>query len=722
MSSGKSIFLALVLAFPVAAQASEDGLSDAGLDEIVVVATKRATSIRDVAADVTVVNAADLRVTLSTSLEDIFRFVPGVTQQSSGSRFGTEGITIRGIGGNRIAMELDGVSLTDHFAVGSYANATRDFADTGLIGQVEVLRGPASAVYGSSALGGVVAMQTLQPSQFPGDDKLAGRASLLYRGLDASRNTEASVALRGAGTTMILAGSFREGSEQPSAALDVAEDTQDYRRDGALAKLVGENRFGHGWQLSVVRQTRDTATNISSVLGDGRFASTTRLEGDDRHTINLASAEYRFDSDLVSEGLLRIYHADARIAQHTVDERALARAPATIERDFFFSQRLRGVELNLWRDVELQKWSHRFGTGFEYSESKTEELRDGLSTSLVDGSVTSDILGESFPLRDFPVTKEREFGAYVSDQMSTGPWSLLFAVRLDKTRLSPDSDAIYAADNPSTRVVGLSHADVSPKLGAIYRLGDDTDIYVQYARGFRAPPFEDANIGLDIPLFNIRAIPNPELRSETSDGWELGMRWSGERSRLQFAAFRTDYSDFIETKARIGIDPQSGRLLFQSINIGAANISGIEASWMQEIDAAVPGMSLRASAYWARGENDENGQPLNSVGPAEAVVGVYWDSFDQRTEVRALLTATRRWSRRDESGGELFEPPGCGLVDVFIAHATSEQLTVRAGIGNLTDRTCWRWSAVRGLAPDDVLLPTLAETGRNYSIGLQWNW
>ncbi|MDH5617881.1 MAG: TonB-dependent receptor plug domain-containing protein, partial [Gammaproteobacteria bacterium] len=206
MSPGKIIFLALVLAFPVAAQASDDGLGDAGLDEIVVVATKRATSIRDVAADITVITAAELQATLGTSLEDVFRFVPGVTQQSSGSRFGTEGITIRGIGGNRIAMELDGVSLSDHFAIGNFANATRDFADTGLIGQVEVLRGPASAVYGSSALGGVVAMQTLQPSQFPGDDKLAGRASLLYRGLDASRNTEASVALRGPGTAMILAG------------------------------------------------------------------------------------------------------------------------------------------------------------------------------------------------------------------------------------------------------------------------------------------------------------------------------------------------------------------------------------------------------------------------------------------------------------------------------------------------------------------------------------
>ena len=68
-------------------------------DEVVVTATKRATSIRDVAADVTLLRGTDLRATMATSLEDTFRFVPGVTHESSGSRFGTEGITIRGIRG-----------------------------------------------------------------------------------------------------------------------------------------------------------------------------------------------------------------------------------------------------------------------------------------------------------------------------------------------------------------------------------------------------------------------------------------------------------------------------------------------------------------------------------------------------------------------------------------------------------------------------------------------
>ncbi len=726
MRSTSAVFLTLVATWPAIAIADTtptgDGPVSIALDEIVVVATKRATSVRDVAADVTVLNAADLQATLSTSLADALRFVPGVAHEASGSRFGTEGITIRGIGGNRIAMELDGVPLSDHFDIGNFSNATRDFADTGLIGQIEILRGPASALYGSSALGGVVAMRTLNPADYGRAEAMAGRASLLYRGLDESRNTEASLVLRGAWASLVVAGGFRDGSERQSAALDVAEDRQDYRRDAALVKLIGEDRFGHDWQISAVRQSRDTKTEITSVLGTGRFASTTRLEGDDRHTINILSAEYRFDGGLISEGLFRVFHADASIAQHTLDERALARSPASIDRGFFFDQRLQGAELNLWRDQELAGWSHRFGFGLEYTESRTEELRDGLSTSLVDGSETTDILGESFPLRDFPVTDERETGAYLSDQLSRGPLTLMLALRLDENRLSPTSDPIYEADNPVSPVVALSDADVSPKLGAIYHVGDDIDLYLQYAQGFRAPPFEDANIGLDIPLFNIRAIPNPGLRSETSDGWEMGMRWQGERSRLQLGAFRTSYTDFIETKVRIGVDPQSGRLLFQSINIGEAYIRGVEGGWSQDLSELIPGLTLQTSAYWAEGENRENGQPLNSVGPAEAVIGAHWQSVDERTKVRALLTATEGWSELDETSGELFEPPGYGVLDLFVARRVGENLTVRAAVGNVADRVYWRWSEVRGLAPDDVLLPTLAQSGRNYSIGLQWDW
>lgn len=698
------------------------------IEQIVVVATRYESDVRDVAADVTVLADETLRATFTTSLAEMFRFVPGVAHEGAGSRFGAEGVTIRGIGGNRIAIELDGVPLADQFDVGRFSNATRDFADTALIGRVEVLRGPVSAVYGSAALGGVVAMRTPDPRRLISDGASGGDAAALYRSIDDSRHARGRLALAGPRVAALLAGSRRDGGERESAALDATSDAQpdrqDYLRESALLKLVGENRRGDRWQVSAIRQTLDRQTDVASALGAGRFRSTTRLEGDDRHETNLASAEYEFDAGgrRLDRGRLRVFHADTDIAQHTVDERGAAATAVLIERGFFYDQRLRGAALDLWRDAELAGWSHRLGLGVEWRARRTAALRDGVSRELAGGAPTSTILGETFPLRDFPITGTRELGAYLSDRLSRGRLTLMLALRFDESRLTPQPDAIYREDNPATAAVSLADADLSPKLGAILRLSRDTDLYLQYAHGFRAPPFEDANIGLDIPLFNVRAIPNPDLKSETSDGWELGLRRHGQRLQLGVSVFHTSYRDFIETKARIGIDPASGRLLFQSRNIDDAIIQGIEARWSYELAGALAGTTLHAAAYWAEGRNSDNDEPLNSVGPPEAVLGATWRSPDARTELRALFTATGGWSRRDQSGGALFEPPGHGVLDVYATRLVGRHLTLRAGVGNLTDRRYWRWSEVRGLAPDEPVLPALAEAGRHYSIGLQWDW
>jgi len=115
------------------------------IDEIVVVANKSARSVREIAANVTVMTRSEISDNLATTVADVFRYSPGIDYEAAGSRFGTEGITIRGVGGNRVALLVDGVPLSDQFDVGSFSNATRDFINAGLIQRVEVLHGPASA-------------------------------------------------------------------------------------------------------------------------------------------------------------------------------------------------------------------------------------------------------------------------------------------------------------------------------------------------------------------------------------------------------------------------------------------------------------------------------------------------------------------------------------------------------------------------------------------------
>jgi hemoglobin/transferrin/lactoferrin receptor protein len=719
--------LLVLLGGPIAVAAQsidQDGDSEQTIDEIAVVAHKAARSVRDIAANVTVVSREELSANLAATVADVFRYSPGIDYEASGSRFGTEGINIRGIGGNRVAMLVDGVPLSDQFDIGSFSNATRDFINAGLVQRIEVLHGPASALYGSSAIGGVVAVRTPDPADLVQSAGIGGDATLQWRSADESSHGTGLFAIGDSSMGLLLGGSLRSGHELESAAVDENLDLRDYDRRSAIVKFVADDPMGRTWRLGLIHQDAEVASDLNSRLGTGRFRSTTALEGDDSYTLDLLSLEYEFGSPegWIDAGVLRGYYESADISQQTLDERGLARTPVSIDRFFKFEQQIQGLELNLQKAVDGIGSSHQLGFGLEYRERETVEFRDGLSTNMNDGTSTSVILGEVFPLRDFPISESAEWGGYIEDVYSRGDWSIIAAIRADRYQLTPSSDPMYEEDFPFTELVSITESDISPKLGLIYRLNPETDVYLQYAHGFRAPPYEDANIGLEIPVFNFRAIPNPDLRSETSDGFDLGLRWHGADKAARLSVFRTRYTDFIETKVRLGIDPDSGRLLFQSQNLSKTVIEGIEAGGHLGLQSAIGEFRFDGSLYLARGENRENGEALNSVGPGQAVVGASWHAPNANRQLRLQSTFTESWDDRDESSGELFKPAGHVIFDLYYTQQLGDRTTVRAGLLNLTDRVYWNWSDVRGLSPTDPVLPFLAQPGRSLSVSVNMNW
>jgi hemoglobin/transferrin/lactoferrin receptor protein len=704
---------------PAARAGEMPGRAAQPVEQITVVAHKDRRSIRDIAAHVTALSRTDLRDQLATSINDVFRYTPGIDYEAAGLRFGTEGINIRGIGGNRVATLVDGVPLSDQFDIGNFSNATRDFIDAGLIGDIEVLHGPASALYGSSAIGGVVAVRTPDPGDIGNGDAL-----MTWRGQDAGLHGQSMLALGDRDTGLLLGASWRSGEQPESAAAEAAVDRRDYTRRTALAKFVARNGRGGTWRATLIGQDGRTTTDLRSLLGTGRYRSTTALEGDDRARMDLASLAYDIGApgSLVDQAIARVYYRRTVVEQATLDERAAAATPVSIDRFFFFEQATLGAELNLHTLVEGRGATHRLAFGIEYRGHAIEEYRDGLQTTLADGAQTHNLLGEVFPLRDFPVSDTAETGAFLEDSISFGNWVAIAAVRFDRFELEPRLDEMYADEYPFTSPVALDESDVSPKLGLIYQASPALDLYAQLAHGFRAPPYSDANIGLDIPLFNIRAVPNPELRSESSDGVELGLRVVTDDVDARLTLFRTRYEDFIETKVRLGVDPVSGRVLFQSRNLRQATIKGLEGTLAWRFGGERRALTLDASAYFARGENGDGNAPINSVGPPQAIVGLAWRSADERRQLRLKATLTDDWSRRDESGGELFKPPGYAVFDVFFFQQLGSNVSVRAGLHNLTDRTYWHWADVRGLSPGDPILPYLARAGRSASLSMSFNW
>ena len=717
---------AAVLAIPAMPVTSfgEDSVAEEPIEQIVVVANKDERSIREVAANVTVLSRADLTNQLATSVSDVFRYVPGVDYEGAGTRFGTEGINIRGIGGNRVAIQVDGIPLTDQFDTGSFSNATRDFIDAGMIQDIEVLHGPASALYGSSAIGGVVAVRTPDPVDIAGRGGVGGDVLATWRGADNSAHGQAMMAVTSNSMGFMAGYSWRDGEETDSAAAPDDLDTRDYNRETVLLKFVADNRWGQTFRASIIHQDAHTLSSQKSMLGSGRYRSTTALEGDDSYEMDVLNLAYEFGSpeSWIDSGVVRAFWETAEIGQYTLDERAAARTPVSIDRYFSFNQEIKGFELNLWKDFAGDVVSQRIGIGAQYRDRTTEEYRDGLSTNLETGEQTNVLLGEVFPLRDFPISGTKETAAYVEDTISIGDsWTVIAALRADRFELDPAVDATYLADYPDYDVVSLDESDVSPKLGVIYSFGPSMDVYLQYSHGFRAPPYSDANVSLDLPLFQYRAIPNPDLRSESSDGIDIGLRWHGIRSTAHLSAFRTDYVDFIETKVNIGVDPASGYTEFQSLNIEDTTIEGFEAGWQTRF-GAYESFGFDGAAFYARGDNNVTGQPINSVGPAQAVLGLSWFARDESRQLRLKATFTDAYDRLDESNGELFKPPGYAVFDLFFTQKLGNNAIVRAGLHNLTDRTYWIWSDVRGLQPDNPVLPYLAQAGRSASLSLNVVW
>jgi len=699
------------------------------LDPIVVVTSKTPRPLSDVIGQVSVIDAGFIERYGVENIDDLLRYEPGLNVESSGTRFGANAINIRGIGGNRVAIEVDGIPTRDRFAIGSYSDGGRILGETDRIKRVEVLYGPASTLYGSDAIGGVMAISTWDP-----DDLLAfGNGKSFYSLRGGYQGVNSSIVGSGVASWgndnngILFAATWRDGHETDNQAVaGTPEDKQDWNSEDYMLRYTHDTQGGNLLRITASDYQKDSKTHIESLPGTGRFRNTTLLAGDDSDEKRQLSIAYEFDSQW-GTGVIRAFDVESSTKQLTYEERAASVKPVRMQRYFQYDQDFGGLELNMFRDISTSNSTHHLGAGIEFLRTDSTEYRDGFQQSLIDGSISNTILGETFPVRDFPISRTDELGIFIQDEISldNGRWEIVPAIRYDRYELDPRPDEIYLGDNPNTVVVSVSEDEFSPRLGALFHVNDEWGIYAQYVNGFRAPPFEDANIGLDIPLFNIRAIPNPFLKSETSHGFEAGFRYISNSTRFTLAIFDTEYDDFIETKARIGVDPETGVLLFQSRNIDKARIYGFDLRLEQNMDAwseALEGWSLFGAGYWSRGENRESGEPLNSVSPPQVVLGVSWTSSDDRWDANLTGTFTAAQDRIDETAGPRFHTPSWATADLTVGWRINSFFDLRGGIYNLTDERYWRWADVSLFTPNNPMLELLTRPGRNYSISARFQW
>ena len=524
-------------------QAPEEGRST-----ITVTATRAPVEIADAPATVTIIDAEQIADELATDIRDLVRFEPGVTVRRAPARFGAalgttgrsgnEDFNIRGIGGNRVLIQVDGIRSPQGFSFGAQDVGRGNATDIGLIKSVEILRGPASAFYGSDGLSGAISFTTSDPEDLikPGND-VGGLVRAQYSSADSEFAETVAVAGMSGNLSAMLAYSrrdFEELANQGTIDADGPTRTMPNPQDGYSNAFLGKfvwNDGNHRLRLTGEYLEREVSSNVLSGRGPIFLFGPTpswivdNLSATDTTERVRGSIDWTWQSDQAGAGLLdyvhfAAYYQDGNDQQFAFEERTATGVTPRPDRERLntFDNQVYGLNADLRSSFITGSLSHTLSIGGDVSWTKQEGLRDG----------TEPPFGEVFPSRAFPVTDFTLGGVFVGDaiEFGDGAFTLYPALRFDFYDLNPTNDPLL----PAFTATGQSGSRISPKIGAVLKLGSEVRLFGNYAEGFRAPTPSQVNNFFENLAFGYTSQANPNLGPETNKTIEAGVRYASGNS------------------------------------------------------------------------------------------------------------------------------------------------------------------------------------------------
>ena len=613
------------------------------LGQLIVTGTVGARTGREVLSPTAVVSAAELERKLDNTVAATLEAEPGVAVSSVGPA--TARPVIRGLGGDRILVLEDGQrpgdmsSTSGDHAVAVEALTARRF---------EVVRGPMSLLYGSSALGGVV---NVVRDEIPTEVHEELHGTFSAQGESVNRGGAAGgFATFGSGAlaARVEASGRNAGEVHTPAGLLHNTETRTYGASAGAAYVGDHGHLGMSYRFYDNRYGIPGEEEEEEQAGadEDEHAHEGGVDVDmRRHTLRLGAEFHRDDA------LLSALQFDAGFTKYNHVE-------------------IEGPGEEHEGETEEEHAEHAEGTSFDqdmlYADVSARHDTHGI---LAQGA-----LGMRAQYRDImtggslstPSTYDYTVAGYAVEEIGTGAWRAQVGARWDWARYVPrDTTAFIDVGGRRIPVRERSFGSMSGALGLLYLASEELQIGSSISRAYRTPDFNELYSNGPHLAAHSFDVGDPELGEETGIGIDAFARYTGESLAGEVAVFRNRLDDYVfpSSRGRAEVGSGSDRPRFQYTNQDAV-FTGAEGDLELSLSRR---MVLSATASYVRaeftdmrdsipvfGENDttfiaaSKYPPL--IPPLNGQVGL---RYERR---RYFAAADVRWAARQERLGDFEEP------------------------------------------------------------------
>ena len=729
--------------------------------KITVTGTRTERNVFDFPGSVTVYDFNELDNSGSSSWRELFKNDAGLGSQdfirSDYSRDYAKGdsgnINIRGLEGNRILTQIDGVTIP-RFSYGSstFSVSRQNFIELSNLGKVEILKGSGSALYGSDALGGVVSLRSLRPDDVLKEgEKKAVRVSGSYKSANSSYKPNLKYAFRDGDTEGIISITHEAVKELDRKASRIYINDKEGNNNSYFGKIL--RKINDNSEISVTLENIDKSGTTTSNINNTSKESSRDLT-DSKSSRGVLEYNYKSDIDKKIDNFKGSFYLSNLDYQNEWQYTGTENENQIAELD----QDTIGLNLQVTNNIAGEKFDQKLTLGFESSLFKGDRIQN-------DYAVNNGVETLDGTYRRNPETDVRKLGIYVQDEISKGKWELITGLRYDKIKLdahsstewfNSGSDYLSNKEEAVGEPADIEDSNISPNLSLLYRVNENSNIYGKFSRGFRTPSWEEFNSS-HINVYYMGPFAgwgayttkgNSDLKSETSNNYEIGYKNISPKFDFSIAGFHKDFKNFLEQSVRDGTETLDTKVspqpliatVYRTKNVADANIWGLEASSIYYFDEKSSGLSFGNSIAYQVGENETENEPLKTVNPFSIVSNLKYIFPNKKlvanlsntyTGVPRVTTDYKKGTSYRDSRGQTqynndgYIPDPYFVTDFQLAYKVNKDFTTNIGIYNIFDTTYYKWSDLRsngGNGSDDKYYQRYAQPGTSVVAGFSWRF